>query len=215
VESVRGSTWEVQGSTFSAPPPPRPVDLIADRRRTSVLACFVRAIWLAEVLGITCIPSSGQRDAYPTMKMRRQEKQYGHVSGTWRVPALMPSARRGNRPWITPVAISMVISFLDGRTRPGSLSCRTSRFAGRCARGLPTPYPRCARVSRPRTKVDRRSPGATFYADAWRPAVGGYGGVGDPRRALGTRAERVFTANQHELRPARPGPGKGQTANAS
>jgi len=43
--------------------------------------------------------------------------------------------------------------------------------------------PRCARVSRPRTNLDRRSPGATFCGGSWRPAVGVHGGVGDPRRA--------------------------------
>jgi hypothetical protein len=41
-------------------------------------------------------------------------------------------------------------------------------------------FSRCARVSRPRTTPDRRSPGSTC---AWRPSVGLSAGSGDPRRA--------------------------------
>jgi hypothetical protein len=40
---------------------------------------------------------------------------------------------------------------------------------------------RCARVSRPRTTCDRRSPGPRF---AWRPAVGRFVGVGTPATSV-------------------------------
>ncbi len=42
----------------------------------------------------------------------------------------------------------------------------------------------CARVSRPRTTSDRRSPWATTCADSGRPPVKSTAGSGDPRRAL-------------------------------
>ena len=137
------------------------------------------------------------------------------------------SARKhsGSRSWtistITRAAKDWSDALRTGVSHPPPTTCRTAESRVRCGsvrwsgngsccvrvgvvRGSPDPTRAscCARVSRPRTGLDRRSPGVGCGCGQRAPGegdltVGGFGGVGDPRRTrscpLPTRCFRALS----------------------